>query len=230
MEFRGRDHLGRPCPPNSLHEISGRTGLDANGKVVIGRAALEADLSFTVTIKTLLLYGALGPHEVVKNAHDGPALLDAIKYGRIDDNKIDEMILRHLCLLWDQTAIAAKVYEVNVVRCALTYPGYLDEDCTEVEVDIYIGFIERKARQARNMVLPRASSPDYYTCNEGQGIAQYIWASLRENIIGSPCHTIRELWKGMNTEANMPLVIYDGGSSSLVGVSLCCLRLKADLY
>lgn len=48
------EHPDRPGPPDALHKICGHAGLDASGRVVVGRAALQLDLNFT--IKSLLIF------------------------------------------------------------------------------------------------------------------------------------------------------------------------------
>lgn len=55
MEYVGPyEHPDRSRTPDALHEICGRAGLDASGRVVVGRAALQLDLNFT--IKSLLIF------------------------------------------------------------------------------------------------------------------------------------------------------------------------------
>lgn len=125
---------------DALHEICGRAGLDASGRVVVGRAALQLDLNFT--IKSLLIFQAIGKEQAVARAPDGPELLDAVSRALITPEQMDDMIVRHLDFLCGLAGL-------RVTRIGLSYPDFLcsGEDPTRTQFELYLDFLQKKVQQ-----------------------------------------------------------------------------------
>lgn len=226
VEYLGPwDNPDRPKLPNySLNEFTGRGGLDKNGEVVVGKPALESDLNFS--IKAVVIHVSVGVSDprVMQKAPDGLELLAAVQDHLVTKDQLHEMVRKHISFLWKMIKQVATKEELDITRIGLSHPSFLAEDKAAQHFELYTEYLEKVARKVIG------DDYEYYAVSEGQATGNYICERFRADVHGMYKHYIEELFEGMDTSERLPLVIYDGGSSTLVCPLLCSTHLHGGDY
>lgn len=191
----------------SVFDCIACAGLDEHDNIVVGGAALEQDTHFS--IKTAVLYRAVGKKSAIAGLPDSPDLLDAIDAGKINEVSIDNILRQHLEYLQPLAVNYAKEHNVKITRISLTYACYLPNE-QENHFDLFMDYYLDIAKYVWGNDLR------YETCSEGQSTANYICMVYNDPLRGKCCNLMKDLFPKVFWGKPVLLIVADSGSSSLV--------------
>ena len=204
----------RPNRPNSYssYEFISAAGLQDNGRLLVGRRALNLDIYFP--LKTLLTYysGITRPVSM-QTLTGGKELLSAVSANLITRQMMRHALEEHFSRLREAALWRAEALGLRIRTIVLSYPSWLCEHEYHKDWDLYRNCY-------LNLMRPLWPGDTIFTmCSEGQAVAQYITENFHDSIGTSERKRLWDLIRSANsTDQGMELVVVDCGSSSLVSL------------
>lgn len=230
------DHPLSPRQPLSQFEIISKAGVDRNGQLVTGRAAIALDDNWT--LKTAAVFRALRGGSVrsskkhpvlriIEGLPGGPDILRAVEEATVTYSILDRTLREHVGFLRTLALAHAAQHGANITKISVTYPGYLCPHEHGPYFDAYLGVLEDIIAS----VWGQEIELDFVS--EGQACAQYIVDHFRDSVSGTKSY-ITELVRDLNRQSgsanlDVVLLVVDIGSSTLVGRPLPAFILRSSL-
>lgn len=230
------DHPPSPRQPLSQFEIISKVGVNRNGQLVTGRAAMALDDNWT--LKMAAVFRALRGGSVrsskkhpvlriIEGLPGGPDILRAVEEATATCSMLDRTLREHVELLRALAIGHAGQHDANITKISVTYPSCLCPHEHGPYFDAYLGVLEDI------IVSVWGQEIELDFVSEGQACARYLVDHFQDSVSGTKSY-ITELVRDLNRQSgfanlDVVLLVVDIGSSTLVGRPLPAFILRSSL-